>query len=79
MNGKIALHCMKAYSEHYNEMCEECDIYGQTGSDHCFEDALQYAIESVEKLEQIKEKLQNYGFDRSWEVMKKICEVVDGK
>ena len=48
MTRKIAIYCLKAYSEHHNEMCEECEIYGQTGEDHCFEDALEFAINSLE-------------------------------
>lgn len=40
---------MKAYSELHSDLCELCPIYGQTGSDHCFEDALQYVIEMLEQ------------------------------
>lgn len=49
MTKKIALHCMKSASELERELCEECPIYGQTGSDHCFEDALQYVIGMLEQ------------------------------
>ena len=44
MTREIALHCMKSYSESHSDLCELCPIYGQTGSDHCFEDALEYVI-----------------------------------
>ena len=49
MTKEIALHCMKSASELEKELCEECPIYGQTGSDHCYEDALQYVIKTLEQ------------------------------
>lgn len=56
ITSKIALHCLKACSDNHGEVCEECDIYGHTGCDHCFEDTIEYAISSIEKLEQITEQ-----------------------
>lgn len=49
MTKEIALHCMKSASELKKELCEECPIFGQTGSDHCYEDALQYVIAMLEQ------------------------------
>lgn len=49
MTKEIALHCMKAASQLECELCEECPLYGQTGSDHCYEDALQYVIKMLEQ------------------------------
>lgn len=49
MTREIALHCMKSYSEHHSDLCELCPIYGQTGDDHCFEDALEYVIKDLEQ------------------------------
>ncbi|SFU57219.1 hypothetical protein [Butyrivibrio sp. INlla21] len=49
MTRKIALHCMKSASELERELCEECPIYGQTGCDHCYDDALQYVIGMLEQ------------------------------
>lgn len=49
MTREIALHCMKSASELEGTLCEECPIYGQTGCDHCFEDALQYVIRMLEQ------------------------------
>ena len=40
---------MKSYSEHHSDLCELCPIYGQTGDDHCFEDALEYVIKDLEQ------------------------------
>ncbi len=44
MEREEAIYCFKAQSERYSEVCEECPLYGQTGVDHCCEDALQMAI-----------------------------------
>ena len=47
MNREEAIYCLKAQSELYSEVCEECPLYGQTGLDHCCEDALQIAITAL--------------------------------
>lgn len=39
MKREEAIYCLKAQSERYSEVCEECPLYGQTGVDHCCEDA----------------------------------------
>lgn len=57
MTKEIALHCMKSASELERELCEECPIYGQTGCDHCYEDALQYVIDMLEQ-EPILDKIR---------------------
>lgn len=54
MTEKIAIYCLKAASELNPEMCEECPLYGQTGADHCCEDALQVAIKALEELQQFR-------------------------
>jgi len=62
MTDKIALHCMKAYSEYHNEMCEECPIYGETGTDHCFEDALEMTIKALKQygaLQEIRQEIEH--------------------
>ena len=48
MNREEAIYCLKAQSERYSEVCEECPLYGQTGVDHCCEDALQMAITALQ-------------------------------
>ena len=50
MTREIALHCMKADSELHSEMCEHCEIYGETGTDHCFADAQEMAIKALEQM-----------------------------
>lgn len=41
-----AIHCLKAMI--CEEVCEECDYYGKTGTDHCEKDAIRMAIEALE-------------------------------
>ena len=48
MKIEEAIYCLKAQSERYSEVCEECPLYGQTGVDHCCEDALQLAITALQ-------------------------------
>lgn len=48
MKREEAIYCLKAHSDRYSEVCEECPLYGQTGVDHCCEDALQMAITALQ-------------------------------
>ena len=48
MKREEAIYCLKAKSERYSDVCEECPLYGQTGVDHCCEDALQMAITALQ-------------------------------
>ena len=49
MSEEIAIYCLKADSESYSEVCEECSIYGNVGCDHCYNDAINMAIKALEK------------------------------
>ena len=49
MTKEETLYCMKANSVLHPEICEECPLYGDTGIDHCFEDALDEAIKALEQ------------------------------
>lgn len=49
MTREEALYCMKANSILHSEICEECPLYGDTGVDHCFEEALYEAIKALEQ------------------------------
>ena len=39
------LHCLKAIND--EEVCEECNLYGTTGTDHCQYDMVKLAIEAL--------------------------------
>lgn len=82
MSEEIALYCLKADSESYSEVCEECSIYGNVGCDHCYNDAINMAIQALEEIQQyraigtvedfksLKEKsepLNALGYKYSWD------------
>ena len=55
MSEEIAIYCLKADSESYSEVCEECSIYGNVGCDHCYNDAIDMAIKALEELNLYKQ------------------------
>lgn len=42
-------HCIKSAIDEEN--CENCNLYGQTGEDHCFKDAMRMALQLIEELQ----------------------------
>ena len=40
--------------EYGEELCEECELYGTTGTDHCEADCVRVAIEALECMKKIK-------------------------
>lgn len=42
-----ALHCLKVMID--EEVCEECNLYGTTGTDHCEHDCVRVAIKALEQ------------------------------
>lgn len=87
MTRKIALHCMKSASELGRELCEECPIYGQTGCDHCFEDALQYVIGMLEQepildkiraeIEQLSNANPSYWYSGDMVEREEVFDIID--
>lgn len=49
------LHCLKVMVEEAN--CEDCKLYGTTGTDHCERDCVRNAIQELEQ-ETILEKIR---------------------
>lgn len=47
-----ALHCLRVMVG--EEVCEECELYGTTGTDHCEADCVIVAIEALECMKKIK-------------------------
>lgn len=47
-----ALHCLRVMVD--EEVCEECELYGTTGTDHCEKDCVREAIEALECMKKIK-------------------------
>ena len=48
------IYCLKAESEKYPEVCEECQLYGEVGCDHCYDDTNDMAIKFLKELERYK-------------------------
>ena len=55
MTESESSYCLKAMSESNPEICEECPLHGQTGTDHCSEDAIRVAINALEVNKKITE------------------------
>ena len=54
MNENEAVYCLKADSELHSEVCEECDLYGLVGCNHCQNDAIEIAIKALEEVQQYR-------------------------
>lgn len=47
VDRSIVLHCLKSMID--EEVCEECPLYGITGTDHCEKDCVRLAINALEQ------------------------------
>lgn len=54
MTENEAVYCLKADSESHSEVCEECNLYGVVGCDHCQNDAIKIAIKALEEVQQYR-------------------------
>lgn len=52
MNEEIAKYCLRAMLD--ESPCEECDIYGQCGTDHCEDDAIRFVLKELEELQRYR-------------------------
>lgn len=41
------------------ELCEECNLYGTTGTDHCEHDCVDGALHIIDKYQKIQEIINN--------------------
>ena len=48
---EAVLHCLRAMID--EELCEECPLYGTTGTDHCEKDCVRLAINALEQEQKI--------------------------
>ena len=62
-NIQVTLHCLKTML--CTEHCEECPVYGETGTDHCEEDAVRYAIQALEENQQYRAIGTVEGYERA--------------
>lgn len=57
------------------EVCEECNLYGTTGADHCEHDCVDGALDIIGKYQKIEQILDDCDLE-AWEILEKIKEVV---
>lgn len=70
-------HCLKVMVD--CEVCEECNLYGKTGIDHCEHDCVIGALDIIDKYQKIKNIVMN-GDDTHYKLLMQIKEVIeDGK
>lgn len=69
-------HCLKVMAD--CEVCEECNLYGTTGTDHCEHDCVCGALDIInkyQKIEQIvKSKTTRVSYDIGFRQIKKVVE-----
>lgn len=53
-------HCLKAMVE--CEVCEECNLYGTTGTDHCEHDCVCGALDIIDKYQKIQKILNSASY-----------------
>lgn len=50
MTYEAMLYCLKCSCDNEGEVCEECPVHGLIGDDHCKNNAMQKAINIIERL-----------------------------
>ena len=51
-------HCLKVMVD--CEVCEECNLYGTTGTDHCEHDCVCGALDIINKYQKIQEIIKDW-------------------
>lgn len=71
-------HCLKVMVD--CEVCEECNLYGTTGTDHCEHDCVYGALNIIDKYQKIQTIVKAWNDMNSFDSMVQISEVIeDGK
>ena len=69
-------HCLSAMID--CEVCEECNLYGTTGTDHCEHDCVDGALNIIDKYQKIKEIVEHWSrCGESSDSMMAISEVLE--
>ena len=51
-------HCLKVMVD--CEVCEECNLYGTTGTDHCEHDCVYGALDIIDKYQKIEQIVSDF-------------------
>lgn len=72
-------HCLKVMVD--REVCEECNLYGTTGTDHCEHDCVYGALDIIDKYQKIvdivslnDEEFKQCGLKELKEILEVIAE-----
>lgn len=68
-------HCLKVMVE--QEVCEECNLYGTTGTDHCEHDCVCGALDIINKYQKIVEILTSSDSKTVIQAFNNIVKVVE--
>lgn len=73
-------HCLKVMVD--CEVCEECNLYGMTGTDHCEHDCVYGALDIIDKYQKIQEILRwnnapSPYYKPDEQLFREICEVLE--
>ena len=73
-------HCLKVMVD--CEVCEECNFYGTTGTDHCEHDCVCGALDIINKYQKIQEIVRwnnspSPYYKPDGQLFREICEVLD--
>lgn len=70
-------HCLKVMVD--CEVCEECNLYGTTGTDHCEHDCVYGALDIIDKYQKIQEIVENRNIKPPLTTLNRIIGVVENR
>lgn len=73
------IYCLKAESERYPEVCKECQLYGEVGCDHCYDDVNDVAIQALKENQTYRAIGTIEEFKNLKEFKKTITEIVNSQ
>ena len=68
-------HCLKVMVD--CEVCEECNLYGTTGTDHCEHDCVYGALDIINKYQKIEQIVEDRYGKPIYKFMDAIVKVVE--
>ena len=68
-------HCLKVMVD--CEVCEECNLYGTTGTDHCEHDCVYGALDIIDKYQKIEKLIGSWELGLIDNIGHEINEVIE--